>query len=122
MRKTSYTVTSSLQYLEDAILDVTKMSDIAFQLKAVDYFLEGDQKVDPDFKITKRSDPKYIRKIAKKNIFLDKERDEKLRRIAEKESCGITTVLFQALYNYCLAMSDMVEPDVINNLISAEQK
>lgn len=118
MKKTTYKVTSSIKYMEMEILKVSGLSLTAFQRKAIDAFLKGEQKVDDVFKIKRRNEPNYIQKPIAEQIYLDDERAEKLMAIASRENCGITIVLLQAAYNYCLACATMLSQDVINNIIT----
>lgn len=119
MKPTSFKITSSLNYLENEILKETGLSHTEFQRKAIDAFLQGKQEISPRLKIKRRSDPNYIRKTVKEPIYLDQDREKKIRIVANREGCGITIVLFQALYDYCIAcvMGGIVSKEVIDNIL-----
>lgn len=120
MRKkkaTTFNITEMLKYMEMEILRKTELPRTLFHKRAIEYFLAGDQKVEERLKITKRSDPRYVKKTVTEQIALDRTLEKKLLAVAEREECGITVVLFQALLNYCLKCANVLEQDVIDNII-----
>lgn len=119
MSATTFKVTATTQYLQNEILKATFLTKTAFQRKAIDTFLAGDQKINPALKVTKKSDPDYICKEVTEQIYLDDARKEKLMEVAKREHCGITVVLFQCIYDYCILLSDVVDPKIIENIINS---
>lgn len=116
-KPTTFKVTRMLQYLQKEILETTMLSKTAFQRKAIDVFLAGDQKINPAFKITSHKDPSFVEKEAVEQIYLDDARRARLQEVADREHVGITVVLFQCVYDYCILMSELVDPRIIQNII-----
>lgn len=116
-KPTTFKVTRMLQYLQKEILEATMLSKTAFQRKAIDVFLAGDQKINPAFKITSHKDPSFVEKEAVEQIYLDDARRARLQEVADRENVGITVVLFQCVYDYCILMSELVDPRIIQNII-----
>lgn len=116
-KPTTFKVTRMLQYLQKEILEATMPSKTAFQRKAIDVFLAGDQKINPAFKITSHKDPSFVEKEAVEQIYLDDARRARLQEVADRENVGITVVLFQCVYDYCILMSELVDPRIIQNII-----
>lgn len=116
-KPTTFKVTRMLQYLQKEILEATMLSKTAFQRKAIDVFLAGDQKINPAFKITSHKDPSFVEKEAVEQIYLDDARRARLQEVADRENVGITVVLFQCVYDYCILMSELVGPRIIQNII-----
>ena len=116
-KPTTFKVTRMLQYLQKEILEATMLSKTAFQRKAIDVFLAGDQKINPAFKITSHKDPSFVEKEAVEQIYLDDARRASLQEVADREHVGITVVLFQCVYDYCILMSELVDPRIIQNII-----
>ena len=116
-KPTTFKVTRMLQYLQKEILEATMLSKTAFQRKAIDVFLAEDQKINPAFKITSHKDPSFVEKEAVEQIYLDDARRARLQEVADRENVGITVVLFQCVYDYCILMSELVDPRIIQNII-----
>lgn len=116
-KPTTFKVTRMLQYLQKEILEATMLSKTAFQRKAIDVFLAGDQKINPAFKITSHKDPSFVEKEAVEQIYLDDARRARSQEVADRENVGITVVLFQCVYDYCILMSELVDPRIIQNII-----
>ena len=114
---TSFNITNSLKYMEKEILKQTGLTQAAFHRKAIDAFLAGDQKINERFKIKKITDPRYVKRSFKELIYLDDDQKELLKPIMERENVGITIVLFQALYDYCYAMTSVLDEEVVKNII-----
>ncbi len=103
--------------MEKEILKQTGLTQAAFHRKAIDAFLAGDQKINERFKIKKITDPRYVKRSFKELIYLDDDQKELLKPIMERENVGITIVLFQALYDYCYAMTSVLDEEVVKNII-----
>ena len=114
---TSFNITNSLKYMEKEILKQTGLTQATFHRKAIDAFLAGDQKINERFKIKKITDPRYVKRSFKELIYLDDDQKELLKPIMERENVGITIVLFQALYDYCYAMTSVLDEEVVKNII-----
>ena len=114
---TSFNITNSLKYMEKEILKQTGLTQAVFHRKAIDAFLAGDQKINERFKIKKITDPRYVKRSFKELIYLDDDQKELLKPIMERENVGITIVLFQALYDYCYAMTSVLDEEVVKNII-----
>ncbi len=84
-KPTTFKVTRMLQYLQKEILEATMLSKTAFQRKAIDVFLAGDQKINPAFKITSHKDPSFVeKKEAVEQIYLDDARRARLQEVADR--------------------------------------
>lgn len=117
MEATTFKITTSLQYLEGEILKKTGMLKTAFHKHAIQDFLAGDQKIEERLKIRRFSDPRYVKKDALEQIYLDSFYKEKLKEVAEREGCGITVVLFQALLDYCVKCSFVLEVETVDQFL-----
>ena len=106
--------------METEILKETGLTQTAFHRKAIDAFLAGKQKIDDRLKIKAQSSPLYIKRSCTELIYLDEERREKLGPVMERENVGITIVLFQALYDYCLQMAYVLDDDIIKKIIDGD--
>lgn len=114
---TSFKITVSVRYLETEILNETGLPQTVFHRKAIDDFLKGDGKIDEELKITKRTDPQYVKKSYTEQIYLDEVREKKLEAVAEKENTKKTVVLFQALLNFCLKNAHLIDENIVKNII-----
>lgn len=121
-RLTSFRITTSVKYLEIEILKATGYTQAAFHRKMIDDFLKGDTKIEEDLKITRRSDPRYVKKSFTEQIYLDSIREQRVKDIAKRENTKKTIVLFQALMNYCLKYAGVVQEDVVKNIIDGNYK
>lgn len=119
-RLTSFKITTAIKYMETEILKETGLTQAAFHRKAIDAFLAGKQKIDDRLKIKAQSSPLYIKRSCTELIYLDEERREKLGPVMERENVGITIVLFQALYDYCLQMAYVLDDDIIKKIIDGD--
>lgn len=109
--KTSFRVTSATQQLEKKILEATEYSQTVFQKKAIDYYINGDRKIDPRLQITAWSDPEYVKRDAVEQIYIDSGRKAILENIAAEQNCKLGTVLFQALLDYCVQQAGLLFPE-----------
>lgn len=108
MKKTTFNITSSLLELENEILKNIDIPRTLFHRRAIDYYLLNGNGINERLLIKKRSDPRYVIKDEMEQIYLDPEREEKLKDIGKKYNCGITTVLFQVLLDYCCLQAPIV--------------
>lgn len=114
---TSINITGSLQVMENELLKVTGLSRAAFHRKAIDKFLSGDMNIDGDLMITTRKDPRYIRKPIKECIYLDDVRRKKLEKVSEEKNIKITILLFQAIMDYCVYMSNNLPQEELKKFL-----
>lgn len=108
MNKTSFRITNATQVLEKILVLKMDVPRNTFHRRAIDYFIESGERVHPHLLIKTRNDPNYVKKDKMEQIYLDDDRKAALERIAEKNGCGITIVLFQALMSYCNVMAPIV--------------
>ena len=118
---TTIKITSTAKCLEEAICKATGMPKAEFHRRAIDSFLEKGGKVEEDMKITAKTDPRYIKKEERDLIYLDDERREQLEKVLLREKTKITTVLFQAILDYCMEMCDTVPEDVMCSIIGNDK-
>lgn len=114
---TTVKITSKTKYLEEIICKITGMAKAEFFRRAIDSFIENEEIVEDELKITKKTDPDYIVKDERELIYLDDVRRDKLEEIALQQNTGITIVIFQALLNYCTKMSSIVPEDILKEII-----
>lgn len=114
---TSINITEALQVMENKLLEATGLSRTAFHRKAIDKFLNGDMNIDGDLMITTRKDPRYIRKPVKECIYLDDVRREKLKKVSEEKNIKITILLFQAIMDYCVYMSNNLPEEELEKFL-----
>lgn len=119
-RLTSFNITTSVKYLEIEILKSTGLPQTVFHRKAIDYFLINNPTIDDELKITRRSDPKYVKKSVTERIYLDSEREKAIIDVARREGTKKTIVLFQALMNYCLKNVNEVNRVVVEKIIHGD--
>lgn len=108
MTKTTFNITSSLLELENQILENMDIPRTVFHKRAIDYFLTHGKEINERLLIKKRSHPQYVIKDATEQIYLDEDRKNKIKEIAEEYDCGITIVLFQILLDYCCLQAPIV--------------
>lgn len=120
--QTTFNMTTSIKYMQTQILGYTGLSKTAWQRKAIDYFLSGEKKISPSFKIKKRTDPHYISKPVTEQIYLDEEQKRAIEEVARKESCGLTTVLLQCMNDYCIYCieNDLVPQEAVKTLLESQ--
>lgn len=83
------------------VLNNAKMKRVNLHRDAIDAFINSEKKVDEVLKITNQNDPRYLKKPKLERIYLDRIRRTELENIAKEQNVGITTILFQALKDYC---------------------
>lgn len=116
-KPTTFHVTKSTVLLENEILAQLDIPRLTFHRRAFRYFLDNDIKVHPNLLITERKDPRYIRKTATEQTVIDNDMKAALEEAAERNNCGITIVMFQALMTYCSVVAPIVlGDDVIANI------
>lgn len=118
MKKTSFKITRNIKYIEEQILKRTGLSLAAFHRKAIDDFINEKGYVEDRFKIRKTTHPDYVAKDFLENIYIDEEREQLLLKIAEREQCGITIILFQAVYDLCVKWGNLLDEDIFNILFN----
>lgn len=108
MRKTSFNVTKSALQFENILIKELDIPRTTFHRKMIDYFIQEGAIVHPYLKITKRSDPNYVKREEVEQIYLDEKRELQLREVAEKNDCKLGTMLFQAMLTYSVAIAPEV--------------
>lgn len=101
---TSFSVNRSVQILEQEILEETGLSKAAFHRKAVEYFYNcGDRHVHPRLLITKRTDPLYVKRDAREQVYVSEKMRTQIKEISALpyNQCSDGTVFFHALMIYC---------------------
>lgn len=114
-KRTSFSVTTAIQAMEERILAVTGLSRTVYHRKALQKYLEQENpQINPRLLITKRSDPLFVRKPASEPVYLSEEDREGLEKLAEKYGTSIGTVFLQALLEYTVVQAELLglEKDV----------
>lgn len=112
MKKTSFKLTKSLLDLECEILSHMDIPRTTFHRRAIDKFIREGGTINPRLLVTKRNDPQYVKKEEIEQIYLDEERENQLREIADQNNCTVSVVLFQALLDYCCMQAPIVLGDL----------
>lgn len=121
LKKTTVKITEATLLLENAILSHMDIPRTVFHRRAIDHFINSGLDVHPYLLIKERTHPKYIKKDATEQVYLDDERRAALDKIAEKNVCGYTIVLCYALMNYCGVMAPIIlGEDVMNRLMNVK--
>lgn len=121
-RLTTFKITASLKCLEMLILEKTELPKTLFQRRAIQDFLAGDRVVSDRLKIRSTKDPQYIKKDVMETIYLDADLEKEIKKVEKEQNCGLTQVLFQALLNYCVKCSDLIDEETLNSIIMENQK
>lgn len=108
IKKTTFNITRSTRMLENVLVNQMDIPKANFHRRAIDYYLANEPDVHPWLKITRRSDPHYIKKEMTDQIYLDGEREAQLLEVARQHECGLTIVLFQALLTYCSVQAPLI--------------
>ncbi|WP_033125280.1 hypothetical protein [Eubacterium sp. ER2] len=116
-KSSQYTVTAALKYLQNEVLQITGYTKTMYQYKALDYFLSGDRKIDDRLKITARTNPLYVHRDVRDQIYLDPVQHQEIKKVAEAEGVKISVVLFQAVLNYTCIQANLlgITGRIINN-------
>ena len=112
-RLTTFRITSAMHEVEDYIVQELGMTKAAFHRKAYEAFLAGNQEIDPSLYITKYTDKNYIKRSYVEQTALSDELKEQLKEVADQKGVLFSAVLFQALYDYCLAESEKIGTEKI---------
>lgn len=116
-KMTSIKITTNVAYMQKEILKVSGLSKTVFHRRAIDHFLEGDMIIDKELKITKRTDPGYVRKPIMEHVYLDAERRRKLESAAAATGVGITTLILQAIMDYCVEMAQILPAETLKEIM-----
>lgn len=108
-------VTPEFVEIEKRLLEKTGLSKAAFHRKALEHFLEGSMEIDPDLRITERTNPAYVKRTEREGIYLTDDMRERLKEVAQEKGIKYTVLTFQALLNYCVYMVEYF-PEVGENL------
>ena len=123
-KPTSFYVTAELAYLMEFIIKKEKCTRTGFMNEAIQFFLDGDHKVDERILITKKSDPRYIPRRFLQTIHIEEETHERLEEIARdiqaeiEESgrtdmkCNVSQLMFWSLILYCSDKSKEHSEDI----------
>lgn len=100
--------TASLKFLQDEVLKLTGYTKTMYQYKAIQYFLDGDRKIDDRLKITATTDPLYVKRDTREQIYLDPVQHVEIKKVAAEEGVKISVVLFQAMLNYTCIQANIL--------------
>jgi hypothetical protein len=114
---TTFRITSTLKFIEEEILKDSGLRRVALHNKAYKEFIAGDHYIDEDLKITKRSAPGYVKKPVVEQTYIEEESKEELQKIAEEQGTYLATVLFQALFNYCVNHADLIPQETMEQIL-----
>lgn len=73
----------------------------AFTEKAIQIFLDGDRKIQPELLITEKTNPNYISRDVLANARIREDHYEAVVEIANEYHCSYAIILYQALKNFC---------------------
>lgn len=121
-RLTTFNITAALKCLEMLIIEKTELPKTLFQKRAIQDFLAGDRVVSERIKIRSIKNPQYIKKDVTESIYLDADLEAELQEVAKDQQCGLTHILFQALLDYCIKCSDLIDEGTLNSIIIENQK
>lgn len=86
------------------LIEREEISRVVFVRRAVRYFMESDRSIEPRLRITKRSDPDYVKRGAFVPVYLDQETRDQLEWAAQEQHCTLSQAFFQAILNYCAVL------------------
>lgn len=107
-KRTRVCITSSLQKLMYAVIEEIGYSKTTYLYRAIKTFLEGECEIDERLRITKRTDPLYVKKDVTEQILIDCEQDKILDELAGKIDVKKTVIIFQALLNYTCVNAELL--------------
>ncbi len=81
---------------------------------------KGEQVVMPRLKIKERNDPLYVKKTTREAVYLELSHAEALQKAAERNGCGITVVMFQALHDYCIKQAETLPDGAVEAILRGE--
>lgn len=81
-----------------------EISKVVFVRRAIRSFMDSDQVVEPRVKITKRSDPDYIKKESLFVTYIEEKQKEQLKSVAAEQGCTLSQVFFQTILHYCAVL------------------
>lgn len=114
---TTIRLTKGMRYIENALIKETGMNKKGFHRKAYESYIAGDHTIDDQLKITKRKDPDYISKSVTEQTFIDDDIKLEMKKIAREQGVKYSTVLCQAITNYCIELSPMLPDGMIDAII-----
>ena len=97
---TSFYITEGLRNAIQLIMDETGIDKTSFYEDAFRHFLVGSRDIDSIILVTKRNDPRYIKRDVLDCVHIELNQYEDLSRVAEEKGCAISCVLFQALIDW----------------------
>lgn len=103
-----YTITTALKYLQDEVLKITGYTKTMYQYKAIEFFLNGDRQIDERLKITAKTNPMYVKRDTRDQIYLDPVQHIEIKKVAEDQGVKISVVLFQAVLNYTCIQANLL--------------
>lgn len=115
---TCFNITETAKIMEEEVikkLDITKKS---FHRRMIDNYLDSNMEIDERLLISSRSgNPDYVIRNAKEQIYLDPEREKKVKKVMEElskktgKNVSMAAVLFQAMINYLGALYPIVRDE-----------
>lgn len=107
-------------YLSQEIYDLAvflaereEITRVVFVRRAVRYFMDGDHTVAARLRITKRSDPEYIKRGRLFSVYMDEEQMKQLKQVAEEQKCTLSQVFFQVILNYCAMLISLDDTGLV---------
>lgn len=107
-KKTTVKLTTATQVMITILIKYMDIPRTTFHRRAIDYLIENDVKMIPQLLIREWNDPHYVKKEAAEQIYIDDARKNILQQIAEKNDCGWTVVVCNALMVYCSVVAPVV--------------
>lgn len=86
------------------LIEREEINRVVFVRRAIRYYMESDRNIEPRLRITKRSDPDYVKRGAFVPVYLEQETREQLEWAAQEQNCTLSQAFFQAILNYCAVL------------------
>lgn len=97
---TSFYITEGLRNAVQLIMEETGIEKTEFYTDAFRHFLTGSRDVDSIILVTKRSDPRYIKRDVLDCVHIENEQYEEMGEVAKEKGCAISCIIFQALIDW----------------------
>lgn len=89
-----------------------EISKVVFVRRAIRSFMDSEQVIEPRVKITRRTDPDYIKREILFVTYMEEEQKQQLKRVAADQNCTLSQVFFQVILNYCAVLISLDDSGV----------
>ena len=118
---TTFRTTYNLRTVENLILKELGMTKKAFQKRALDDYIQGGHGIDPDFLIKDKSNPSFVVRRHKEQVYMTASQKKALEEIAKEHDTYYTNVVFQAINDYCLKRASLLPPELMVEIENSQQ-